>query len=139
MPDVDVIVSQVVPVIGAAVGVYGADVLRRTQDAAAEATVGLGRRILDRILHRAPAPAALEAAVADLSDDPVDPDALAALRFQIRRVLLADPELVAQLAGMLPPAAAAPVQAGGERSVAVGRDNSAPITTGDSSPVSGLE
>ncbi|MFF0388290.1 hypothetical protein ACFYS8_06275 [Kitasatospora sp. NPDC004615] len=140
MPDVDVIVGQVVPAIGAAVGAYGVEVLRRTQDAAAGATVGLGQRLLARLLHRAPVPAPLEAAVEDLAEDRLNPDALAALRLQVRRLLLADPELAAQVAAMLPPVpAASPVQADGERSVAVGTNHGGRITTGDNSPISGPE
>ncbi|WP_246577649.1 hypothetical protein [Actinospica durhamensis] len=133
MSELDVVVGQVVPVIGAAVGAYGAGVLTRAQDAAADATVTLGQRVLARLLHHAPRRAALEAAVSDLAADSGDPDALAALRFQVRKALAQDPELVAQLAGMLPPAPSA--SASGPRSVAVAGDNSAPITTGDHSPI----
>lgn len=133
MPEVEVLVGQVVPAIGAAVGVYGAGVLSRVQDAAAEGTVGLGRRILARLLGAAADPERLEAAVEDLAVDADDTDAVAALRFQVRRILTEHPELAAELSAMLP--AGPQAHARGDRSVAVAGDNSAPITTGDNSPV----
>ena len=101
--EVDLIAGQVVPVIGAAVSAYGAGVLTRVQDAAAEATVGLGQRLLAWLLRHAPQRASLEAAVTDLATDGNDPDAIAALRLQIRKILNQDPDLAAELAGMLPP------------------------------------
>jgi hypothetical protein len=132
--EVEVIVGQVVPVISAAVGAYGVEVLTRAQDAAADATVTLGQRLLARILHRAPQPEPLESAVVDLAAaDGEDPDAVAALRLQVRKLLERNPELVTELAGMLPPAAQA--NAAGTRSVAVAGNNNAPITTGDHSPI----
>lgn len=133
MAEVDVIVGQVVPVIGAAVGAYGAGVLTRVQDSAADATVGLGRRVLGRLLHHAAEREPLERAVVDLAANAGDPDALAALRLQVRGILARAPELVEELAGMLPPAPRA--QATGNRSVAIGGSNSAPVTTGDHSPI----
>jgi len=134
--EVDVILGQVVPVIGTAVGAYGAGVLTRVEQGAADATVGLGQRVLARLLHHAARPAQLEEAVADLAADGQDPDALAALRLQVRKILAASPELVAQLAAMLPPTPTA--TASGVRSVAVAGPNTAPITTGDHSPITDL-
>lgn len=115
MHDVDTIVGQVVPMIGAAVGAYGEGVLSRAEDEAAEATVRLGQRVLARILHRAPNPVPMQAAVGDLAAAPGDADALAGLRLQIRKLLAADADLVAELAEMLP----ARAEASGENSVAV--------------------
>lgn len=135
--EVDVIVGQVVPVIGAAVGAYGAGVLTRLEDGAADATVGLGRLVLARLLRHPGRRAPLEQAVTDLAADVRDPDALAALRLQVRAILAEDPSLVAQLAGMMPPSPAA--AASGDRSVAVGGDNSGVINTGDHSPTVGME
>jgi hypothetical protein len=133
VPEVDVILSQIVPVIGAAVGAYGSGVLTRTETAAADATVSLGRRILAKILHRTPHSAPLEASVTDLAADGQNPDAVAALRLQLRKILVQDPQLVTELAGMLPPARQA--SATGDRSVAIAGDNSGPISTGDHSPI----
>jgi hypothetical protein len=134
MPEVEVLVGQVVPAISAAVGAYGVGVLSRVQDAAADGTVGLGRRLLARLLGVAAEPGRLEGAVEDLAAaEEDDPDAVAALRLQVRRILLEHPELAAELAGMLP--AGPQAHATGTRSVAVAGDNTAPITTGDNSPV----
>jgi hypothetical protein len=133
MPEIEVLVGQVVPAISAAVGAYGVGVLGRVQDAAAQSTVGLGRRLLGRLLGVAPERSRLEAAVGDLAADVQDPDAVAALRLQVRRILLAHPELAAELAGMLP--AGPQARASGTRSVAVAGDNTGTITTGDDSPV----
>ncbi|MFI2371800.1 pentapeptide repeat-containing protein [Streptomyces sp. NPDC018833] len=102
MSEVEVIVGQVVPVISAAVGAYGAEVLTRAQDAPADATMHLGPRILARLLHHAPERGRLESAVADLAVGGEDPDAVAALRLQVRRILAQNPELVRELAAMLP-------------------------------------
>ena len=133
MPEVDVLVGQVVPVIGAAVGAYGAGVLTRVEDSMADATVGLGQRVLAWLLHHADRPAQLEGAVTDLAADGQDPDALGALRLQVRKILTANPDLVTELAAMLPPAPT--VTASGPRSVAIGGNNTGPITTGDHSPI----
>ncbi|KUL37838.1 hypothetical protein ADL22_20510 [Streptomyces sp. NRRL F-4489] len=121
--------GQIVPAAGAAVAAYGAAVLRQAEDEAAGATVRLGRRILARLRGRAADPAALDGAVADLAAEPDDPDALAALRFQIRRALAADPALVQEIAALLP--AAGPDRNGGAGSVAVGGDVSGIVSVGD--------
>ena len=136
MSEVDGLVGQVVPVIGAAVGAYGVGVLTRVEESAANATVGLGQRVLARLLGHASRRAALEEAVVDLAANGQDPDALAALRLQVRKILTADPDLVAELAGMLPSAPVA--TAVGARSVAIAGHSTAPITTGDNSPILGL-
>jgi len=136
VPEVDVILGQIVPAIGAAVGAYGTGVLTRAEDAAADATVSLGRRILAKILHHTPRRAPLETAVTDLAADGQDPDAVAALRLQLRKILTQNPQLIAELAEMLPPARQA--SATGDRSVAIAGDSSAPISTGDHSPILGL-
>lgn len=104
--------------------------------AAADATVSLGRRILAKILHRTPQRAPLETAVTDLAADGQDPDAVAALRLRLRKILTQNPQLIAELAEMLPPARQA--SATGDRSVAIAGDSSAPISTGDHSPILGL-
>jgi hypothetical protein len=124
---------EVVPAISAAVGAYGVGVLTRAQDAAVDATVNLGQRILAWLWGHAAERGRLEAAVTDLATDGEDPDAVAALRLQVRRILAQDPELVTELAGMLPPAPRA--GAIGTRSVAIAGNNTAPITTGDHSPI----
>lgn len=129
MSDIEVMLGQIVPAAGAAVAVYGAAVLRRVEDEAAGATVRLGQRLLARIRGGAADPAAIDGAVTDLAADPYDPDALAALRLQIRRALAADPALVDEIAALLP--APGHAQSSGAGSVAVSGNVSGIVSTGD--------
>lgn len=129
MSELEALVGDVVPLMGAAVGAYGAGVLARAEDTAAEATVGLGARLLRRVFARAVRPDAVSTAAADLAAAPGDADALAALRLQVRKVLTQDPELVIELAGMVRGLPA--VTASGERSVAIGGSNHGSVSTGD--------
>lgn len=129
MSNIEAMLGQIVPAAGAAVAVYGAAVLRRVEDEAAGATVLLGRRLLARIRGGAADPTAIDGAVTDLAADPDDPDALAALRLQIRRALAADPALVAEIAALLP--APGPARSSGAGSVAVSGDVSGIVSTGD--------
>ncbi|MFD6885435.1 hypothetical protein [Streptomyces sp. NPDC059957] len=129
MSNIEVMLGQIVPAAGAAVAVYGAAVLRRAEDEAAGATVRLGRRLLARIRSGAADPAAIDGAVTDLAADPADPDALAALRLQIRRALAADPALVDEIAALLP--APGPALSSGAGGVAVSGNVSGIVSTGD--------
>lgn len=133
MSEIELVLSEAMPVMGAAVAAYGAGVLSRVEDAAADATVGLGQRLLQLVWRRAERPHAVQAAVAELAGAGEDPDALAGLRLQVRKALTQDPRLLAELTGMLP-ARSAVVTASGERSVAIGADNNGSITTGDGVP-----
>lgn len=126
--DINSLLGHAMPAVGAAVGAYGVAVLSQAEAEAAQATVQLGQRLLHRILRRTPDPAPIEAAVTDLAAT-ADEDALAALRFQIRQVLLADPSLVAEWAALLPEQPT--VRADGARGVAVAGDQSGIVSTGD--------
>jgi hypothetical protein len=101
----------------AAVRFYRAAVLESAQDDAAEATVGLGRRLLQRIFGTRKAGEPLPKPLADAAADPNDEDTVAALRLAIRKALSADPGLRADVEGMLARGGAT-VTAAGERSVA---------------------
>lgn len=124
-------VEQAGPCLTSAVGAYGAAVLTRAEDAAADATVSLGRRILQAVWRRGDASgrAALEQAVAEAAEEPDDLDVAAALRLQLRRALRNDAELCAELAVMLETAAttATDVRAGDHSPVVshsrIGGDN----------------
>jgi hypothetical protein len=105
------------PYATAAVGAYGSAVLVKVRDEAADATVGLGRRILRRIFGTRSL-GDLPQAVADLAADPSDPDLQAALRVEIRRILATDSALVSEVRRMLDGASAITVTASGERSIA---------------------
>lgn len=114
-PGISALAAAVVPYVSAAVGAYGAGVLTRPEDAATDA-VGIGARLLRRMLRNDESAPTVSAAVVDLADDPADEDRLAALRLQIRKALAADPSLVADVAGIVA-AARAPVVVSGERAV----------------------
>jgi len=76
-------------------------VLAKLRDDAADATVGLGRRLLQRIFGSRGEGEALPGPLADLVADPYDDDALAAARLAIRKALAADPVLAAEVRSML--------------------------------------
>jgi hypothetical protein len=97
------IVNEAWPFVSAAVGGYGAAVLKASEDSAAEATVSWGRRMLQRAFGRGQPPEALAA----LAADPGDPDLQAALRVALRKVLAADEMLAGQVRDMLAEAVAA--------------------------------
>jgi hypothetical protein len=98
--------AEMTPYVSAAVGAYGGAVLAKVRDDAADATVGLGRRLLQRVFgsrrEGEPPPEPLGALIADPEDD----DALAAVRLAIRRALTDDASLQAEVRSML---AGAPV------------------------------
>ncbi|GJF29883.1 hypothetical protein KNE206_25830 [Kitasatospora sp. NE20-6] len=127
------LVQQAGPYLTAAAGAYGGAVLTRAEDAAADATANLGRRILQAIWHRRSTPE-LEAAVLDVAENTDDEDAAAALRQQLKRALREDADLLRELAALLPAPAAGSVTitASGERSIAAHTITTA--ITGDGHP-----
>ena len=128
-----VLISEVSPYVTAAVGAYGGAVLAKANDQAADATVGLGRRILQRIFGTR-AVGDVPQPVSDLAADPYDPDLQAALRVALRRMLAADAELAGDLRGMLAETAAVTVTASGERSIAA-QSITGVASTGDDATV----
>jgi hypothetical protein len=70
--------GEMTPYVSAAMGAYGGAVLAKLRDDAADATVGLGRRLLQRIFGSRGEGEALPGPLADLVADPYDDDALAA-------------------------------------------------------------
>lgn len=115
-------VQQAGPAVTAAVGAYGAAVLTRAQDAAADATVGLGQRILQAVWRRGDEAgrAELERVVDEAADEQDDTYTTAVLSRLLKRALQDDAELRTELAAMLPAPAAGTVTitASGERSIA---------------------
>jgi hypothetical protein len=95
-----VLVGQVSPYVTEAVGAYGGAVLSKANDEAAGATLGLGRRMLQRIFGSRE-PGNIPQPVADLAADPDDADLQAALRVAVRKVLAVDTELASDLRAML--------------------------------------
>ena len=115
--------AEMTPYISAAVGAYGGAVLARVRDDAADATVGLGRRLLQRAFGYRDKGEPLPGPLADFAADPGDKDALAAVRLAIRRALAADSVLAGEVRSMLAeaPRVAQRVRAGRD-AYAAGRD-----------------
>ncbi|MFJ4712807.1 hypothetical protein [Streptomyces sp. NPDC088785] len=116
------LVEQAGPYLTAAVGTYGAAVLTRAQDAAADATATLGQRILQTVWRRrdGAGQAELERVVDEAADEQDESYSAAVLSRLLRRALQDDAELRAELSAMLPPPGAGSVviTASGERSIA---------------------
>jgi hypothetical protein len=77
--------AELTPYVSAAVAAYGGAVLAKARDEAADTTVSLGRRLLQRIFGSRRADEPLSGPLAVLADDPADVDALAAVRLAIGR------------------------------------------------------
>ncbi|WP_207936472.1 hypothetical protein [Actinomadura sp. KC216] len=121
--------GHVTQYVTAAAGAYGVAVLARTQDHAADATVGFGRRLAQRIFGVRAEGEEVPEPLAGVIDDPDDP---AALRRAIGEALAADAELAAQVQQWVQDAHKTKVQVVtvGERSPAV-HTNHGIIATGD--------
>lgn len=126
------VAESVMPSVSAVIAVYGHRVLERVRDEAADATadaaVGLGRRVLRRLLG-GPRAGQIEEAVTDLAAEPDDRDAQAVLRAQIRKALADEAGLAAEVEGWVR-AAGVSVVATGDRSAAV-YTNTGIVNTGD--------
>ena len=114
--EIALLAGQAVPYMAAAASAYGGAVLAKVRDDAADATVGLGRRLLQRVFgtgkrRQLPEP------VQNVITDPQDSDALAALRLAVRKALAADQVLAADVRTLLSEAGVT-VAAFGERSIA---------------------
>ena len=122
--------------------------LKPAQDAAGDAVERLGeksweyaQKLWNKLNGKVKEkPAAIEVAL-EVADAPDDDDARAALAWQLKKLLNEDEELLAQVRAVWDeaerdPAANVQVIASGERAVAVGRDSTGNITTGDTKPAS---
>lgn len=127
--DVASLAADIVPYMSAAASAYGGAVLARVRDDAADATVGLGRRLLQRIFGTRAPGEQLPDSLADVVSNPRDDDAAAALRLAVRKALEASPTLREEVEGMLA-AARVTVTSSGERSIA-GQTLSGIAATGD--------
>lgn len=107
--DIVALANQVMPYITAAIGAYGGAVLTKTQELAADESVNVGRRLLQRFLGREESRARIEAAVLDVVETPDDQDLNAALRGQLKKALVADPELTKDVVALLNGAPAAAI------------------------------
>lgn len=132
--------AAVTPFLLKAVEVLGAKIWDKAADAAADEASGFGRQVLARLLRRDGAPTGADAqtdsdveaapgtgrevavieAVNDLVITPTDQDALAALRLAVRKLLTADPSLMAEVVDLVEKQA--PRQQAGDRSIQIGGD-----------------
>jgi len=115
--DIGSLPADMSPYVSAAVGAYGGAVLASGNDEAADAAVGLGRRLLHRLFGTRDEAEPLPPPLEDLAVDPADSDALAAMRVAVRRMLAADPVLAGDLHAMLASAT------GTSQHVRAGRDS----------------
>ena len=95
------LVAEATPYVTAAAGAYGGAVLAKVRDDAADATVGLGRRLLQRVFGHHGEDQPLPDPLAELVASPDDADALGALRLAIRRRLEADPAMLDDVRSLL--------------------------------------
>ncbi|MGW7526186.1 hypothetical protein [Streptomyces sp. NPDC054783] len=114
-------VEQAGPYLTAALGAYGGGVLTRAEDAAADATANLGRRLLQAVWSRRNEheQALMERAVQDAAEDSGDADAAATLRYTLKRALRDDEDLRRELADLMPdPSGPMTITASGARAIA---------------------
>jgi hypothetical protein len=95
------IAVEMTPYVSAAFGAYGGAVLAKVRDDAADATVGLGRRLLQRVFGRRNENQPLPEPLADLAVDPDDAMALNAVTYAIRKALEADAAMLADVRTLL--------------------------------------
>lgn len=99
--EIATLVTDVTPYLTAALTAYGTAVLAKVRDDAADATIGVGRRLLQRIFGGRDDGEPLPVALAEVIDAPDDADAMGALRLAIRRELEADAEMLADVRQIL--------------------------------------
>lgn len=122
--DLAPLAAEITPYVTTAVSAYGGAVLVKVQDKAAaetaDAAVGFGRRMVQRIFGTRQEGEEVPEALADVIADPHDADYLGALRTAIRKALAADEALATELRAMLAnaPALGTSIAATGERSIA---------------------
>ncbi len=95
------LVADAAPYMTAAVGAYGGAVLAKLRDDAADATAGVGRRLLRRVFGHQPEDEPLSAPLAALAADPGDADALGMVRWTMRQALEADAAMLEEVSSML--------------------------------------
>ncbi len=93
--------ADMTPYITTALSAYGGAVLAKVRDDTADATVGLGRRLLQLIFGRKNDGEPLPVVLADVIENPSDADYLGTLRAAIRKVLEANPAMLAEAREML--------------------------------------
>lgn len=95
------VVAETVPYVTTALSAYGGAVLAKAEDGAADATVGFGRRLLQRIFGRKKDGEPLPPVLAKIAAAPGDTDYLGALRATIRDALANDAQMLAEVREIL--------------------------------------
>jgi len=95
--EVAALAAETVPYAAAALGAYGAAVLGKAKDDLADATIGTGRRLLQRIFGRKNNGENVPVVLAEVIENPGDEDYLSALRLVIRKALESDAQLEAEI------------------------------------------
>jgi hypothetical protein len=95
--EVAALAAEVTPYATAALGAYGAAVLTKVRDELADATIGTGRRVLQRIFGRQENREELPAVLEEVIENPGDADYLGALRLAIRKALESDSAMQAEV------------------------------------------
>lgn len=111
--------ADMIPYVTAAVGAYGGAVLAKVRDDAADMTVGIGRRLLQRIFGRKKESDPLPEILADLASSPDDPTVIGALQYTIRKIIENDAQMLADAREILAEANQATTV---EQHVRAGRD-----------------
>jgi hypothetical protein len=91
------VAAEMMPYVTSAVSAYGGAVLAKVQDDAADGTVGLGRRLLQKIFGRKQADEPLPTVLAKVIDNPGDSDYEGALRVAIREALDGNAQMLAEV------------------------------------------
>jgi len=100
--DIATVAAEITPAAAAALTAYGTAVLAKAKDDLADATVGAGRRILQRIFGRRSEDDDLPVVLAEVIENPNDEDYLGALRLAIRKALQAgDAQLLADVGAIM--------------------------------------
>jgi hypothetical protein len=99
--DVATLAKEVTPYLTSALGAYSGAVLSKINDDSADATVSLGRRLLQKIFGRKKDGEPLPTVLAKVVDNPGDEDYLGALRTTIREALQDDTQLLAEVREIL--------------------------------------
>jgi hypothetical protein len=99
--EVATLVADATPYVTAAVGAYGGAVLAKVRDDTADATVGVGRRLLQRVFGQRTEEEPLPTPLAALAADSSDADALGMVRWTMRQALEADAAMLQEVRSIL--------------------------------------
>jgi hypothetical protein len=116
--DIAQVAAEAVPYMATALSAYGGAVLAKVEDSAADATVGFGRRLLQRVFGRRRDGDPLPPVLAKVVANPGDPDYLAALRAAVRDELGDSAPLLAEVREIL--AQAGPAVTSGQQEARAG-------------------